>query len=50
MLTGFGTLMEDKQVCPDGVAAVMTKPVTRDELADTMTRVLQGHRERRSSG
>ena len=40
MLTGFGDLMDAKREQPAGVDAVVSKPVTLDNLASAIRQVL----------
>lgn len=41
MLTGFGDIMKDGDECPLGVARVMSKPVTAEELRRVMASVMR---------
>ena len=38
MLTGFGHIMRDLKQCPAGVDLIVSKPVTRDSLRDSITK------------
>ncbi len=38
MLTGFGHIMKDLKQCPAGVDLIVSKPVTRDSLRDSISK------------
>ena len=44
MITGYGDIMKDVGEVPKGIDAVVGKPVTRDALSRTISRVIDGKR------
>ena len=44
LLTGFGEIMKEEGVMPEGIDFILSKPITRGDLEQAMKLVLHGRR------